>query len=105
MEAMGKISEILGKRAQNVTGEITIEVQSTKQQLRTPYSNSKAGHGEAAGKINRDEAPAAAREYLQRCFEKVRKPAAPGSSRQVRVTSSGAAQTGGCAGRMRWSSS
>lgn len=82
MAAMGKISEIIGKRSQNVTGEVTIEVQSTKQQLRTPYSDSKAGHGQAGGEINRDEVPAAAQEYVQRYFEKVRKtaPAPPPAS-------------------------
>src|SRR5205085_4544058 len=37
IRAMGKISEIIGKRAQTVTGETTIEVQSGSQQLRTAF--------------------------------------------------------------------
>jgi hypothetical protein len=73
--AMGKISEIIGKRSANVTGEVTIEVTSSKQPLRTPYSDGKAAHNEAGGEINRDEVPAAFQEYVQQYFEQVRKPA------------------------------
>ena len=38
LAAMGKISEIIGKRSQTITGETTVEVQSTSQQLRTQYT-------------------------------------------------------------------
>jgi len=62
---MGKISEIIGKRSANVTGEVTIEVNSSKQQLRTQYSDSAATHKEAGGEINRDEVPAAFQQYVQ----------------------------------------
>ena len=74
---MGKISEIIGKRSANVTGEVTIEVNSSKQQLRTQYSDSAAIHKEAGGEINRDEVPAAFQQYVQQYFEQVRKQAAP----------------------------
>jgi len=47
---MGKISEIIGKRSANVTGEATVEVQATSQQLRTPYARRGAEHSQAAGK-------------------------------------------------------
>jgi hypothetical protein len=77
LEAMGKISEIIGKRSQNVTGDMTIEVQSTKQQLKTPYASSKASHAQAGGEINRDEVPAASQEYVQQYFEQIRKQSAP----------------------------
>jgi hypothetical protein len=77
LAAMGKISEIIGKRSANVTGEVTIEVNSSKQQLKTPYSDSKAAHGESGGEINRDEVPVAFQQYVQQYFEQVRKQAAP----------------------------
>jgi hypothetical protein len=32
---MGKITEIIGKRTANVTGEVMVEVGSSKQQLKT----------------------------------------------------------------------
>jgi hypothetical protein len=78
LAAMGKISEIIGKRSANVTGEVTIEVNSSKQQLKTAYSDSKAAHGEAGGEINRDEVPVALQQYVQQYFEQVRKQPAPG---------------------------
>jgi hypothetical protein len=86
--AMGKISEIIGKRSANVTGEVTIEVTSSKQPLRTPYADGKAAHGEAGAEINRDEVPAAFQDYVQQYFEQVRKPAkgsgkAPAASPQA----------------------
>ena len=77
LAAMGKISEIIGKRSANVTGEVTIEVNSSKQQLKTPYSESKAAHGESGGEINRDEVPVVFQQYVQQYFEQVRKQAAP----------------------------
>jgi hypothetical protein len=77
LAAMGKISEIIGKRSANVSGEVTVEVNSSKQQIRTQYSESKASHGEAGGEINRDEVPPALQQYVQQYFEQVRKQAAP----------------------------
>ena len=38
LKAMGKISELFGKRAENVQGAVMIEVGSTRQQLKTPLS-------------------------------------------------------------------
>lgn len=83
MKAMGKLSEIIGKRSATVTGETTIEVQSGNQQLKTAYSNSSATHGEADSDVSRDEIPVALQPYVQHYFEQVRKatekakPAAP----------------------------
>jgi hypothetical protein len=76
LAAMGKISEIIGKRAANVSGELTIEVQNSNRQLKTPYAPSAAQHAEAGGEINRDEVPAALQAYVQQYFEQVRKQAA-----------------------------
>jgi len=73
LAAMGKISEIIGKRAANVTGEVTVEVENGNRQLRTPYAPRDARHSQAGGEINRDEVPAALQAYVQQYFEQVRK--------------------------------
>ncbi len=88
LAAMGKISEILGKRAQNLTGELMVEVSGGKQQLKTGYSGQVGNHAESGGEITRDEVPLAYREYVQQYFEQVRKlPPTSGKSK--------AAETGG----------
>jgi hypothetical protein len=76
LAAMGKISEIIGKRAANVTGELTVEVENSNQQLRTPYAQRDAHHAEAGGEIHRDEVPVGLQAYVQQYFEQVRKQAA-----------------------------
>ncbi len=73
LSAMGKISEILGKRAQNIQGEVMMEVQSGKQQLRTQYSSQAGAHQESSGEIHRDEVPLQHQHYVQQYFEEVRK--------------------------------
>jgi len=76
LAAMGKLTEILGKRSANITGEATVEVQSTSQQLRTPYAQRAAQHAQDGAQINRDEVPIAMEAYVQQYFEQVRKQAA-----------------------------
>lgn len=73
MAAMGKISEIFGKRAQSVSGEILVEVTSGKQQLKTAYSQRGGAHAEAGGEISRDEVPLQHRHYVQQYFQELRK--------------------------------
>lgn len=76
LAAMGKISELIGRRAQNVSGEVTVEVLSSRQQqLKTPYSEKSAAHGDSGGQIHRDEIPLIYQEYVQRYFEEVHKSA------------------------------
>ncbi|PYT23090.1 MAG: hypothetical protein DMG58_28790 [Acidobacteria bacterium] len=75
--AMGKISEIIGKRSASVTGEITVEVPSSQQRLQTPYSQSNATHADAGGEISRDEVPVIFQQYVQQYFEQIRKQPAP----------------------------
>ena len=90
LAAMGKISEIIGKRAASVTGEVMVEVASGKQQLKTQYSDRKAAHTEAGGEINRDEVPLAYQQYVQQYFEEIRKlPAAKKSSADPKPKTSG----------------
>jgi hypothetical protein len=79
LAAMGKISEILGKRAQNVTGEVMVEVGSTKQQLKTPWAQKQATHVEAGSEIHRDEVPLMYQQFVQQYFEEIRKGADAGA--------------------------
>ena len=76
---MGKLSEIMGKRSANITGEATVEVQNTSQQLRTRYEQKGTQHTQGGTEISRDEVPVALQPYVQQYFEQVRKqaPAAP----------------------------
>jgi hypothetical protein len=76
LAAMGKISEILGKRSANISGEATVEVQSTSQQLRTPYAQRANQHNQGGAQISRDEIPVSLQPYIQQYFEQVRKQAA-----------------------------
>jgi hypothetical protein len=71
--AMGKLSEIIGKRSANVSGEMMLDVQSGPQQLRTQYSKSSASHGASSGEISRDEVPVSLQGYVQQYFDEVRK--------------------------------
>ena len=75
--AMGKITEILGKRSTTLTGEATVEVKSTSQQLKTAYAQGAAQHGQSGGEVNRDEIPVAMQPYVQEYFRQARKQAPP----------------------------
>jgi hypothetical protein len=78
---MGKISEILGKRSANITGEATVEVQTTSQQLHTPYAQRANQHSQGGAEISRDEIPVSLQPYIQQYFEQVRKQAASTSKK------------------------
>jgi hypothetical protein len=73
LAAMGKISEILGKRSATITGEATVEVQSTSQQLHTQYVQRGAQHTQGGAEISRDEIPVALQDYVEHYLEQVRK--------------------------------
>ncbi len=73
LAAMGKISEIIGKRASNISGETTVEVQSTSQALHTPYAQRGSQHSQGGAEINRDEVPVALQGYVEQYFEQVRR--------------------------------
>ena len=75
---MGKLSEIMGKRAEKQTGEVMVEVNSSKaQQLRTAYSQKNGTYSNSGGEIHRDEVPLLYQDYVQHYFEQVRRPVAP----------------------------
>src|ERR1035438_5709226 len=56
-----------------ISGEATVEVQTTNQQLRTPYAQKGAEHTQGGAEISRDEVPVALQPYVQQYFEQVRK--------------------------------
>lgn len=80
LAAMGKLSELIGRRQANLTGEATVEVTSGSQKLRTPYSEREARHVEAGGIVHRDEVPLIFRDYVQRYLETVRRAPPPAAS-------------------------
>jgi len=73
LAAMGKISEIFGKRAANLTGQATVETQSATQQLATPYQRRSGTHADAGAEIGRDEVPPALQAYVREYFAQIRK--------------------------------
>lgn len=81
LAAMGKLSEIIGKRAQNISGEVMVEVSPGKQQLKTQYSQQNATHSDRGSEIDRDEVPLAYQQYVEQYFAQIRKmPAAKAKS-------------------------
>ena len=70
-QAMGKLAQIIGKRSQDVSGEMMVEVPSGKQELRTAYSGKLAQHSDTGGEINRDEIPLAFQEYIREYMERI----------------------------------
>ena len=71
LEAMGKLEEILGKRAEDIKGDIMVEVSSGPQRLRTEYSSATASHGSSGTAIHRDEIPLALQPYVESYFEQL----------------------------------
>jgi hypothetical protein len=73
LEAMGKVSELLGQRSAAISGEMMVEVGQTEQQLKTALTQQKAGHTDAGGEIHRDQVPLAYQTFVERYFQEVRK--------------------------------
>ena len=70
---MGKLSELFGKRALNVSGDMLVEVGNSKQQIKTPYAQRQANHTDAGGEINRDEIPLMYQQFVHRIFDQIHK--------------------------------
>jgi hypothetical protein len=76
-QAMGKLAQIIGKRSQDVSGEMMVEVPSGKQGLRTAYTGKAADHSDSGGEINRDEIPLAFQQYIREYMERIHREPAP----------------------------
>jgi hypothetical protein len=72
LQAMGKLAEIIGKRSASLTGEMTVETGSGKQQLKTAYTQKLGRHSDSGGEINRDEVPLEDQQYVRTYMEMVR---------------------------------
>jgi len=77
-DAMGKISVILGKRSENLTGTTAVEVVSGEQSLQTQYEGRKSAHGDVRARAVRDEVPLEYQSYVRQYFRAVRDPGARG---------------------------
>jgi hypothetical protein len=75
LKALGKLEEIIGKRSASVTGDMTIEKSSGKQQLKTDYTNDVAQHSDLGGEVNRDEVPPEYQSYIRAYMEAMHKQA------------------------------
>ncbi|MGQ9916315.1 MAG: hypothetical protein ACUVS7_02760 [Bryobacteraceae bacterium] len=74
LQAMGKLDELIGKRAQNVQGEVMVEVTSSKNPLlKTPYADQTAPRGDLGSELGRDEVPLHLQDYVQRYYEQIRR--------------------------------
>lgn len=73
LKAMGKLADLIGKRSAQLTGEMTVETSSGKQQLRTQYSQKLGEHSDSGGEINRNEVPPIFQQYVREYMEEVRK--------------------------------
>jgi hypothetical protein len=73
LQAMGKLAEIIGKRSASLTGDMTVETPSGKQQLKTAYSQKLGRHTDAGGEINRDEIPLSDQQYVREYMELIHK--------------------------------
>lgn len=73
LKAMGKLADIIGKRSAQLTGEMTVETASGKQQLKTQYSQKVGQHSDSGGEINRNEVPLVYQRYVREYMEEVRK--------------------------------
>jgi hypothetical protein len=83
--ALGKLSELMGRRALNLQGEAMVEVNNSKnQQLKTPFVNRNAAHAEAGGEITRDEVPLESQEFVKRYYESVRKQTPPSAPKTAK---------------------
>jgi hypothetical protein len=73
LKAMGKLAEIIGKRSANLTGDMTVETPSGKQQLSTAYSQQVGRHTDSGGEIHHNEIPMMYQQYVREYMEQVRK--------------------------------
>ena len=74
-KAMGKLAEIIGKRSASITGDMTVENPSGKQQLQTSYTHAQGHHADLGGEINRDQVPVEDQQYVREYMELAHKQA------------------------------
>lgn len=73
MEVLGALEELYMERAENMTGEVTVETRLAEQSASVPYNQRSTTHTDLGGAISRDEIPAPYRTYIQNYFETLRR--------------------------------
>jgi hypothetical protein len=72
-QAVGKLSELIGKRSLQVKGEISVEVEAAdNRRLSTPLLDRNARHADRGGVLSRDEVPLRLQPFIRRYYEKLR---------------------------------
>lgn len=71
LKAMGKLAEIIGKRSASVTGQMTVETPSGKQQLQTGYTNKLGHHSGIGSDIEHDNVPMEDQQYIREYMKQV----------------------------------
>jgi hypothetical protein len=69
---MGRLNTIFGKRAENLSGEFSVEAPPGPQNLRTAYEARAAEHSAAETAEIRDEVPVAYQEYVRHYYDLLR---------------------------------
>jgi hypothetical protein len=88
LEAMGKLGAIFGKRAEEVSGEFTVQAASGPQSLRTQYAQRNSEHSSVETVAMRDEVPVAYQEYIRHYYDLVRQANATSRSGEGPLASS-----------------
>jgi hypothetical protein len=70
---MGKMAEIMGKRAASLTGDMEIEKPSGPQSLTTEYSGKQARHSDPGSPLDQNEISPEDREYIRRYMDVMHK--------------------------------
>ena len=73
MQVMGELEELFMERAENMTGEVTVETRFAEQSAAVPFNNRTTSHADRGGDVSRDEIPVEYRAYIQNYFEVLRK--------------------------------
>lgn len=71
LKAIGKLTELIGKRSAAITGEMTIAKPSRNPQLATPYSERMGDHEDRGEEIDTDEIPPEYRDFVRAYMEAV----------------------------------
>ena len=73
MQVMGELEELFMERAENMTGEVTVETRFAEQSASVPFNNRAMRRSDRGGDVSRDEIPAEYRAYIQNYFELLRR--------------------------------
>ena len=80
LAAMGKLSVLLGRRSESVSGSAAVEVLTTQNVLTTGYEKKKVAHRDVHASADRDEVPLELQKYVENYFAGLHDSKAPGRS-------------------------